>query len=141
MQRIRRTTVVAVFAVCALGLGAWSLGVATRPASGHVRSQAAPQGDGRHRDGGQAVGARVQALEVLRAARRDGHLQGEERGHARARLQDLHEPATSSAKNACVGKVTKMLKTRPVGHARPSCSRRRASTSSSAPFRATRPPG
>jgi uncharacterized cupredoxin-like copper-binding protein/mono/diheme cytochrome c family protein len=110
VQRIRRTTVVAVFGVCALGLGAWSLGVATRPASGHVRSHAAAK----------VTVVTVTAGKPSELAFKLSKLSALPVGAVTFRVKNAgalsHDfklcttTVTTSAKNACVGKVTKMLK-------------------------------
>src|SRR5215471_4970741 len=98
MQRIRRTTVVAVFGVCALGLGAWSLGVATGPASGHVRSHAAAK----------VTVVTVTAGKPSELAFKLSKFSALPAGAVTFKV--CTTPVATSAKNACVGKVTKMLK-------------------------------
>jgi uncharacterized cupredoxin-like copper-binding protein/mono/diheme cytochrome c family protein len=110
MQRIRRTTVVAVFGVCALSLGAWSLGVATGPASGHVRSAAATKVTVVTVTAGKPseLAFKLSKFSALPAG--PVTFKVKNAGTLAHDFKICTSTTASSAKNSCVGKVTKMLK-------------------------------
>jgi uncharacterized cupredoxin-like copper-binding protein/mono/diheme cytochrome c family protein len=110
MQRIRRTTVVAVFGVCALGLGALLLGVGTGTASGHVQSHATAKVTVVTVTAGKPseLAFKLSKFSALPAGAITFKVKNA--GTLSHDFKLCTTPVATSAKNACVGKVTKMLK-------------------------------
>ncbi len=110
MHRTRWSTALGVFALCAVGLSAWLFGVATRPAAGQAGNQSAAKVTVVTVTAGKPSELAFKLSKVSSLPAGTVIFKVKNGGTITHNFKLCTTAVTSSAKNACVGKVTKMLK-------------------------------